>query len=120
MELAAGGSIYITNAEIAYCQGRVCHEDDIYDTLGTAPLPSAVQAAVQAEHVARWSAFVKSGSPNAAGLPTWSPIASATQLNALQMGSPSTFAAQLRPEACSPTGLWGRGQVLFDSQIYGP
>ena len=114
------GSTYISNAQIAYCQGRVCHEDDIYETLGNTPSPSAVQRSVQTEHVTRWTAFAETGSPNAAGLPTWSPIASATQLNALQIGSPSKFAAQLRPEACGPSGLWGRGSVLFDSQIYGP
>ncbi|KAK1927610.1 Alpha/Beta hydrolase protein [Papiliotrema laurentii] len=60
------GSTYPTNTG-SYCQGadRVCHEDDIYPTFGTAPI--SFPEGVGNEVLAAWSTFINNGTPT---LPT--------------------------------------------------
>lgn len=54
---------------------------------------------------ARWGAFAKTGSPNAAGYGTWFPVASGANLNLLQLGNgsqgQSAFSATQRTDVCA-------------------
>ena len=111
-----------SNNDIAYCKGKVCHEDDILAVFGNSVTPlTSTQQALQTEVVARWLAFIKSGSPNAAGYTTWSPVVSPTKLNLLALGAGQTSSIRQTqaPLECGPNGIWG-SKIPYDVQLYGP
>ena len=84
---------------------------------------SPAQAALEAEVMARWSAFARTGSPNAPRYVQWNPISASpasVNLNLLKLaGSSSSIASTQENAQCNAlSGLWGR-IALFDEQIYG-
>ncbi|KAH9950203.1 alpha/beta-hydrolase [Amylocystis lapponica] len=107
------GATYPGNSDVAYCTqaGVVCHQDDIEIVFGTVPSPTAAQAALVTEMQARYSAFLHSGDPNAAGYPTWVPT-SGSNVTALQFGSAGEYAAG----ACT-VDYWG-DYIEYDYQVY--
>ncbi|KAK0551805.1 hypothetical protein OC845_001990 [Tilletia horrida] len=120
------GATYPSNSNIDYCQkpNVVCHEDDIYLIFGSYPSSEATTAvkAVSAEWQARLAAFVNNGNPNTGSYAGWSPVASATSLNLLVLGSntatgKSAIHQTQHSSACGPSGIWGRS-VPFDWQLY--
>lgn len=110
------GATYPSNQGIAYCTsgGRVCHEDDIYILFGTTPSATSAQTAMTQEIQARYSSFMRTGTPNPS---------SSTYATWTQSGSPDVAALKLggtgnQPaEACDPS-FWGSA-VQYDYQIYG-
>ncbi|GAA98688.1 uncharacterized protein L969DRAFT_91390 [Mixia osmundae IAM 14324] len=110
------GIAYPDNQAIPYCAGKVCHEDDIFFTFDDGASLNKTQAAISREITARYSAYAHTGSPNAAGYVTWSPVATATRLNLLQIDSISTVMQTQRSPQCGPNALWGR-LARFDAQI---
>lgn len=101
------GITYPSNEDVPEClqPGSVCHQDDIEVVFGTGPGPISLTREIQA----RYAAFIRTGSPNAAGYPTWQTTTS-FDTNTLNLGgSPS-----IPVGACVPT-FWG-GDVLFDYQ----
>jgi hypothetical protein len=106
------GATYTSNADIDYCAGRVCHEDDIYIVFGTTPSATAAQTALTTEIQARWKGFIKSSSPQATGYPNWVATTSSNP-HVLLLGGSGEDAVG----ACDPT-FWGQ-QVQFDWQIFG-
>nr|XP_031858475.1 uncharacterized protein CI109_006120 [Kwoniella shandongensis]KAA5525547.1 hypothetical protein CI109_006120 [Kwoniella shandongensis] len=61
------GATYPGNADDgSYCstQGRVCHEDDIYTTFGTAPNPSSNTSVLEDNIFTYWSSFINHLDPN--------------------------------------------------------
>lgn len=85
---------------------------------------TAGQETLEAEVLARWSAFAATGNPNPAsgsGYLPWNPVSAFSgnvQLNMLKLdGETSSIAQDQRRDQCGPSGLWGN-KVLFDEQIY--
>ncbi|KAG8681718.1 hypothetical protein FRC09_017298, partial [Ceratobasidium sp. 395] len=89
------GATYPSNSGISYCNGKVCHEDDIYILFGTTPSPNAAQTALTQEIQARYAAFMRTGVPNPApgSYATWAQSGS-TDVAALKLGGSGTRAAE--------------------------
>jgi carboxylesterase type B len=138
------GIPYPSNQGIGFCQGRICHQgtfsrlshafkqvrpvpdgyhaDDIEAVFNTGEQLSPAQTGLENEVLARWSAFARSGTPNAAGYTTWSPIQAGSNVNLNMLvfeGSKSTVVQFQRREQCGPDGFWGR-TALFDEQLSTP
>ncbi|SCV67527.1 BQ2448_5138 [Microbotryum intermedium] len=78
----------------SFCKGKVSHGDDIRLVFNT-PLttPTSSQSTLIAEVQSRWGSFIRSGSPNPAGvlnLPRWKPASDSSNLNLLFLGGSST------------------------------
>jgi hypothetical protein len=105
----------------------VCHEDDILLVFGNSlsgTTLSMQQQAVQKEVMARWTNFIKTGSPNAPSYATWNPVKTATNLNMLLIGNnqatsiisgTSSVVQSYDYQACEQ--VWGI-QVPFDVQMF--
>ncbi|KAG9091813.1 hypothetical protein FRC06_000364 [Ceratobasidium sp. 370] len=108
------GATYPANSGVAYCAGRVCHQDDIYILFGTTPSPTPAQTALTQEIQARYSAFMRAGSPNptAGSYAAWGQ-SGVSDVAALKLGGSGTQPA----EACDPS-FWGNA-VQYDYQIFG-
>ncbi|QRW02175.1 Carboxylesterase family [Ceratobasidium sp. AG-Ba] len=106
------GATYPSNQNVAYCAGKACHEDDIYILFGTTPSPTPAQTALTQEIQARYSAFMRTGNPNAASRASWAQSGSA-DVAALKLGGSGNQPA----EACDPS-FWGNA-VPYDYQIFG-
>ncbi|KAG8745605.1 hypothetical protein FRC10_007496 [Ceratobasidium sp. 414] len=108
------GATYPSNSGVAYCAGRVCHQDDIYILFGTTPSPSPAQTTLTQEIQARYSAFMRTGSPNpsAGSYAAWAQ-SGVSDVAALKLGGSGTQPA----EACDPS-FWGN-LVQYDYQIFG-
>ncbi|WVQ93495.1 hypothetical protein IAU59_000569 [Kwoniella sp. CBS 9459] len=67
-EWTKGATYPINEQSGGYCKqrGRVCHEDDIYPTFGTAPNPSANLTSFENEILAYWTSFIVDLDPNGA------------------------------------------------------
>lgn len=78
---------------------------------GTAPSPTSAQSALITEIQARYSEFLRSGSPNTGSYATWSATSGST-ISALELGGSGTYAAG----ACTPSE-WGSA-VPYDYQVY--
>lgn len=114
------GITYPSNAQVAYCTGKVCHEDDIYSTFGNVPpgvALSTAQRAISSEVLARWGAFVRSGSPNAPGLVNWPTVG--TNPNVLVFDATNGKGRVATSQGVGCSSLWGR-LVHFDAQLFGP
>lgn len=119
------GIPYQTNTGLKFCQGKVCHQDDIEAVFSTGGdgLTSA-QEALEKEVLARWSAFAATGNPNPASSSylAWNRISApgsgSVQLNMLKLdGESSSIVQEQRAPQCGRSGLWGN-KALFDEQIY--
>ncbi|CAE6527925.1 unnamed protein product [Rhizoctonia solani] len=108
------GATYPSNQNNSFCNGKVCHEDDIYILFGTTPSPTSAQTALTQELQSRYSSFIRSGVPNpsSGSYATWAQSGS-TDVAALKLGGTGTRPA----EACDPS-FWGT-QVPYDYQVYG-
>jgi carboxylesterase type B len=108
------GATYKGNEVIDYCNGKVCHQDDIYILFGTTPSPTPDQTTLTSEIQARWAKFIRDLTPNptSGGYAAWNQ-ASSSSLNTLKLGG--SGAPDLG--ACDPT-FWG-GSVQYDYQLYG-
>ncbi|KAL5636494.1 hypothetical protein ACGC1H_000451 [Rhizoctonia solani] len=108
------GATYPSNQGNTLCQGKVCHEDDIYILFGTTPSPTSAQTAMTQELQSRYSSFIRSGVPNpsSGSYAAWAQSGS-TDVAALKLGGTGTRPA----EACDPS-FWG-AQVAYDYQVYG-
>jgi carboxylesterase type B len=86
---------YADNQAIPFCSGKVCHEDDIFVTLGTGQ-----QTALSKEVSVRWGNFVKHLDPNAAGLKSWGKYTGEDSI--LTLGTESAGAKVSRTVSLSP------------------
>lgn len=96
--------------------------DDIEAIFNTGEQLNAAQVALEKEVLARWSAFAKTGNPNAAGYPQWSAVQASSNYNLNMLvfqGSTSSVVPFQRKEQCGPNGFWGR-IALFDEQLIAP
>ncbi|KDE03006.1 hypothetical protein MVLG_06474 [Microbotryum lychnidis-dioicae p1A1 Lamole] len=112
--------------ESSFCTGKVSHSDDIR-LLFNSPLltPTTSQTRLIAEVQSRWGAFIRTGSPNPAGvlnLPRWKPATDSSNLNLLFLGGSSTTSGQgyvaRRRESVSRRScreLWGV-RVEYENQ----
>lgn len=106
--LFTAGLTYSANQDIPECSlpGAVCHEDDIQVVFGTGPKSIPLTQEIQA----RYSAFIRTGIPNAQGYATWQTTTS-SDTKTLNLGGQ----APIPVGACVPT-FWG-DQVPFDYQV---
>ena len=79
---------------------------------GTVQNPTAAQAALTTEMQARYSSFMRTGSPNANGFATWN-VAGTDNVNAINLGAPGMATVG----ACN-TSYWGNF-VQYDYQVFG-
>lgn len=111
---AAGGKVFIgewnkgtkfpNNIAAKFCNGKVCHQDDVFPTFGTS---SQTDAALQSEVLESWSSFIRDGTPaNWAAFPASGGVDGAG-VKAIGGGS---------VPAC-PEGVFGN-TVQWDWQIY--
>ncbi|KAK7038100.1 carboxylic ester hydrolase [Favolaschia claudopus] len=112
------GATYPVNNAIAFClqPGSVCHQDDIEIVFGTVPNPTPAQAQLTTEMQARYKAFLTTGSPNAAGLSSWT-AATTTDVHAHQLGGTPSPSGEIPAGACDPS-FWGSA-VQYDYQVFG-
>lgn len=109
------GGLHSSNAEIDFCSEsdtHVCHSDDLPILFGTQENPTDTQSALITEVQARWNNFIRSSTPNPAGVLTWSATTS-SNINTFALGGSGPIAAG----AC--TGFWGTSQAPFDYQLWG-
>ncbi|WVR03752.1 hypothetical protein IAU60_000747 [Kwoniella sp. DSM 27419] len=111
-----------------YCaqKGRVCHEDDIYLTFGTAPNPPADVSAFQDEVLGYWTSFITNLDPNPSApkrdvdpfVAWWSKLwwKRATSWRRYYTPSDVFPLADGRPGVC-PASYWG-SEVRYDWQLY--
>ncbi|KDR81732.1 hypothetical protein GALMADRAFT_59378 [Galerina marginata CBS 339.88] len=107
------GATYPGNEVVPYCTqpGIVCHQDDIQIVFGTVSNPTAAQSSLTAEMQKRYKAFLATGNPNVAGVPTWTP-ATSSNVHPIRLGGSGEAAV----EACAQS-FWGSG-VQYDYQFY--
>ncbi|KAF9652913.1 alpha/beta-hydrolase [Thelephora ganbajun] len=106
------GATYPTNGGIPFCNGSVCHQDDIPIVFGTASNPNARQTQLINEMQARYKAFLNTDNPNVSGLTQWN-TATSSSTNAILLGGSGPAPI----DACTPS-FWGSA-VLYDYQVYG-
>ncbi|KAG6833658.1 hypothetical protein H0H87_002854 [Tephrocybe sp. NHM501043] len=108
------GASYAGNDAVPYCAepGVVCHQDDIEIVFGTVASPTTAQTTLITEMQQRYKAFIATGDPNVAGLPTWTQ-ATSSDVHPLPLGG----AGPVVVGACDPS-FWGEG-VQYDYQVYG-
>lgn len=108
------GATKADNADISFCTagGAVCHEDDIEIVFGTAPSPTAAQAALITQIQARWGAFIRCGNPNTSGYANWSQVTHDGQIPVMNLGGTSSI-----PLGACSTSVWGAA-IQYDWQIY--
>ncbi|KAK8861641.1 hypothetical protein IAR55_002464 [Kwoniella newhampshirensis] len=96
-----------------YCttKGRVCHEDDIYPTFGTAPNPSGDTTTLEDSVFSHWSSFINDLDPNFG----WDKVPwkryYGNQQDIFPLG-------QGGPVMICPEGFWG-SVAKYDWQLYG-
>ncbi|ORY88073.1 Carboxylesterase [Leucosporidium creatinivorum] len=119
---AAGQTVYqgqwnlgvsYTNRTNSFTAFKAAHQDDIYAVFNPTSIGlTRGQSALVKEVQARWGAFVKTGSPNSASYPTWSPLASGSNLNLLVLGNDTvhgtsaTSATQRTAECAIGSGIY--------------
>ena len=122
------GLTYPSNNGNDYCdQGRVCHEDDILLLFTDPNTINPDIGRVVTEVQARWTAFMRTGSPNSNSYRGWTSVGTSQQAARVmrsgiyegkaQTSSPDTISLQQGQYAGCGTE-WG-GQVKFDWQLYG-
>lgn len=90
-----------TNSGNSLCSnGAVCHQDDLYLTFGTYTKASPELAALSKEIQKRWANFARTGNPNYNGILGWDPVASASNLNVLNLGD-NKILAGVDTNACT-------------------
>lgn len=96
--------------------------DDIEAVFNTGEQLTTAQTKLGNEVLSRWSAFAKTGNPNAAGYPQWSAIQADAGVNLNMLvfnGALSSVVQFQRKEQCGPNGFWGQ-KALFDEQLFTP
>ncbi|GAA5849726.1 hypothetical protein JCM8547_000544 [Rhodosporidiobolus lusitaniae] len=91
---------------LAYCVGKINHQDDIYTIFSRGDSLTSVQQALVSEVRARWGAFIKTGVPTASGYSAWPTVsAKSGDLNVLVLGGTgngkSTLSKAQRTEQCA-------------------
>ncbi|KAF8201777.1 Alpha/Beta hydrolase protein [Pholiota molesta] len=101
------------NDQVPFCTqpGVVCHQDDIEIVFGTVLNPTSAQSALTTEMQKRYQAFLATGNPNVAGVPTWT-AAGTTDVHPLVLGGSGEVAVG----ACVPT-FWGQN-ATYDYQFF--
>ncbi|KAF9482817.1 alpha/beta-hydrolase [Pholiota conissans] len=107
------GATYPGNDQVPYCTeaGVICHQDDIEIVFGTVQNPTSPQAALTTEMQKRYKAFLNTGNPNVAGVPTWT-AAGTSDVHPILLGG----SGEVGVGACVPS-FWGQN-ATYDYQVF--
>ncbi|KAF9181972.1 hypothetical protein BGZ51_005049 [Haplosporangium sp. Z 767] len=132
--LAFGNGTYLyDNATRAFCEGRVCHADDLIPTFGSGDVWTGIEqtgddARFARQVIDRFTTFAKTGNPNPkeglAGPSYENPDVTGVQWPAYNSSNPvfefrlqnSTVTNNTDTEKCN----WIAQNVQFDYQVHGP
>lgn len=108
------GIEYIGNTQFPLCNGRVCHQDDLYLTFGTYDKGSTSQEKQQlsASIQSSWAKFARYGSPFNCGSGSWPASTSSSTLNVCHLGQ-SQVTQLVRNEYCQALN-----QIQYPFQLF--